>query len=190
MLTLTFQAVAAVDPRSRYNEVYLLDMLRFLFAVLLSLSFLTGCSGQQYLEYKPTKPAVQRTIKWQEHSNTALVISSVSGKPVLLYFTLDGCSACELMESRTFKDPEVAYFINENFIPIKINAEQEALIEQYKVDRFPTIIVLSSFKETKIGSLSLAVDGDDLRAYLRLVKRVNDMLVLGKKLDNVLKELN
>jgi len=141
------------------------------------------------MENKPTTPVTQRVIKWQEYSNTALVISTTSTRPALLYFTLDGCPSCKLMETETLNDPEVAYFINENFVPISINAKQEDIADKYKVDSFPTILILSSLKNSEIGKLSVPIKGEDLIAYLGLVKQMDNALTVGGKLDKILEDL-
>jgi len=182
------QVVVVVAVRLMYNGI-LYSMFRFLFAILLCVSFLSGCSGQQYIEHVPTKPATQRIIKWQEYSNTALVISTTSKRPALLYFTLDDCSSCKLMETETLNDPEVAYFINENFVPIKINAKQEDIVDKYKIDRFPTILILSSLKNSEIDKLSVPVKGKDLIVYLKLMKRMDGVLGAKGEMDKILEGL-
>lgn len=41
----------------------------------------------------------------------------------------DWCGYCKKMDRETFEDPEIAAFINENFIPVKFNAEQREAID-------------------------------------------------------------
>lgn len=165
-------------------------MLRFIFAVLFCLSFLPGCSGNQYIEHIPAQPAKQQTINWHEHLNTALVISTASEKPALLYFYLEDCPACKLMEMETLSDPEVAHFINDNFIPIKINANQEDMVDRFGVDEYPKIIILFSLNPSaEISTLSGAVDSQSLIEYLKLSKTVDGALSTEHQLNKMIKDL-
>lgn len=41
----------------------------------------------------------------------------------------DWCGYCKIMDRNTFNDPEVARILNENFYPVKFNAEQRDDVE-------------------------------------------------------------
>jgi len=151
-------------------------MLRFLFMILFCVSFLSGCCGQSYIEHIPASPAKQRTINWQNYSNSALVLSTTMKKPALLYFTLNDCPVCELMEEETFTDPELVLFVTENFVPIKINATQKDMIDKYGVDRYPTIVILSSLKNSKLIKVTSVHSPEDLMEYLKLAARIDNAL--------------
>ena len=48
----------------------------------------------------------------------------------MLNFTgSDWCGWCKKMDKTTFADPQVAAYINENFYPIKFDAEQREIVE-------------------------------------------------------------
>ncbi|MHA2426875.1 MAG: DUF255 domain-containing protein [Candidatus Hermodarchaeia archaeon] len=152
-------------------------MLRFLFAILLCLSFLSGCGSQEFIEHKPTTPAKVRSIHWQPYSEASFDKSKSSEKAVLIYFTRDDDPGCKLMERATMKDPEVAHFINENFIPISVSGTHE-----YEVKRFPTILILSSANRTELMRLENAMSGQELLKYLGLAVRINS---LTETIDNM-----
>lgn len=144
-------------------------MLRFLFTFLFLLSF--GCGGQ-FIEHKPVTASKVREVNWRKYTSTALVISRATKKPVFLYFS-DGCAGCKLMEKETFSDPEVAYFINQNFVPITISDNKDVL-NKYGIDRFPTFVILSS-KGRVVSKIVHVFESDDLIAYLKLVRRINSL---------------
>ena len=137
---------------------------------------LSGCSDS-YIEYKPQVPAIQRTIKWREYSETTLVISYTSKKPIFIYFYLEKCIGCELMSKLTFSDPEAVYFIMENYVPIKVGPDREDIMDKYGVTSFPTIIILSSFaNNVEMAKISKYVNSKSLLAILTVLRNVNVML--------------
>lgn len=146
-------------------------MFRFLFAILLCLSFVSGCGSQEFIEHKPTIPTKVREVHWADHSEVAFITSKSVKKAVLIYFSLEDSPGCKLMQQKTFSDPEVAYFINENFIPIKVKGS----LDKYKVKSHPTILVLSSTDRTELLRLEQALSPEDLLSYLKLAARVNSL---------------
>lgn len=70
----------------------------------------------------------------------------------------DWCGPCKLMDSHTFHNEEVAKFINENFIPVKFNAEAHEKII-FKGKEYDWI----SNGRTGIQSLAYFMLGGELR---------------------------
>ena len=129
-------------------------MRRILFAILcifLCASVLPGCGGNDYIVHHAATEAQQEQIRWHKYSQTILLTAHYSKRPVLLYFDLDGCPACEKME-KTFSDRGVIKLINSSYLPIRVNSSEKQfdnLAAQFDlaVDGtiyFPSILVLSS----------------------------------------------
>ena len=80
--------------------------------------------------------------------NEALAESSRTGRPVLLYFGASWCKACRMMETMTFRDPEVEKALGEETIFVKIHAEQPdepttaELLRMFHVQGFPSYMIL------------------------------------------------
>ena len=70
------------------------------------------------------KPVFAKEIAWNGFDQ-GIVRSKSENKKIFLHFYADWCGACRIMESKTFKDPAVVAYINEKFIPIKVNADRE-----------------------------------------------------------------
>ena len=83
-----------------------------------------------------TKPA--EAIKWYDYQD-GLKQMKEGHKKGFVHFYTDWCTYCKLMNRQTFTDKSVIAYLNENFIPIRINAEKERDVAQkYGVNRFPT----------------------------------------------------
>jgi len=63
----------------------------------------------------------------------------------LLYFFTESCGYCRLMDEKTFKNAEVIAYINNNYIPVRIDTYRERKIAaRYGVQGFPDLRFLSA----------------------------------------------
>jgi len=46
-------------------------------------------------------------------------------RKILIDFYADGCEPCKIMENKTFNHPVIAKYLNENYYPVKFNAESK-----------------------------------------------------------------
>lgn len=72
----------------------------------------------------PTVVAASQEIQWHSY-NAGMARGKFEKKKVFIHFYADWCAACKAMENSTFKDPVVIASLNENFIPIKVDADRE-----------------------------------------------------------------
>jgi uncharacterized protein YyaL (SSP411 family) len=63
-------------------------------------------------------------VAWQPWGPEALDRAREEDKPILLSIGYSACHWCHVMERESFEDPETASFMNENFIPIKVDREE------------------------------------------------------------------
>lgn len=66
-------------------------------------------------------------LSWEE----ATSLENTEGKKYFVDLYTTWCGYCKKMDRTTFQDPSVIEYINKNFIPIKLDAEQKEDI-QYK----------------------------------------------------------
>lgn len=66
-------------------------------------------------------------IKWLSFDQVEGLKSDKPHKKIVTYLYTDYCSYCRKMDLSTFQNEYIAHYLNENFIPIKLNA-------QYKKD--------------------------------------------------------
>ena len=86
-------------------------------------------------------------------------------------FYTDWCGHCKMMTREVFTQKAVGDYMNEKFVCIKLNAEKEGkeFADLYKVEYFPTFIVLDTDKKvivTKIGFEEGQAFIDDLNRQL------------------------
>lgn len=63
-------------------------------------------------------------MSWDE----AMTAAQTNPKKLYVDIYTDWCGYCKKMDNTTFKDPKVVEYLNENFYPVKFNAEQKETI--------------------------------------------------------------
>ena len=98
-------------------------------------------------------------IRWYGYDE-GIARAKKENKKVFLYFWADWCGYCEKMEKETLAKPDVISFLNDKFIPIKVNSDAEQrLAAQYFVRGLPTTWFLGKNGE-KISNLPGYVSSD------------------------------
>lgn len=86
-------------------------------------------------------PAPNRAheIAWRSWGGDALEEAARSDRPVLLNLTAAWCHWCHKMDETTFSDPDLIRRINEELVPIRVDADQYPHVqERYIVSGWPT----------------------------------------------------
>ena len=111
-----------------------------LLLLLVSVS-LTGCTKK---EGGNTSGGNSGEITWHTYQEGVSKAKS-SGKPVLVDFYADWCGPCRMMDEYTYSDSKVIEKINENFVAVKVNVDQEQSIAYfYNIRSIPTVVYLDS----------------------------------------------
>ncbi len=83
-------------------------------------------------------------IQWQTDLNEAHQNSVLENKPMLIVFDADWCQYCEKMNDKTFSDSSVVNYINNKFIPVRLElADNARVAEILEIERIPCTIALS-----------------------------------------------
>ena len=97
------------------KNTLLLFLILFLFA--------SGLSAQQ-----PQADADGSLVKWMTLQE-AVEKTKTSPRPIIMDFYTDWCGWCKKMMATTYANPALAQYINQNFYPVKFNAETKDTIE-------------------------------------------------------------
>lgn len=83
-------------------------------------------------------------VAWLSFEKAQQQNGSKSNK-YLIYFFTESCGYCRMMDQKTFKNAEVAAYINSNYTPVRIDAYREPNIAQrFGVQGFPDLRFLSA----------------------------------------------
>ena len=83
-------------------------------------------------------------VTWQPNLQAAHKIAQQQNKPMLLVFGAEWCTYCKKLESQTLGNPQLAKYINMNFVPVHIDVDAEPKIgEILEVKSLPCTVVLS-----------------------------------------------
>lgn len=92
------------------------------------------------------------------------------GKNGFLHFYTTWCTYCKVMNEKTFTDDAVVGYLNENFIPIYINAEVDTAVARiYGANKFPFTVFIDKSGGT-IGNRPGYIPPDalvDMLEYIR-----------------------
>lgn len=83
-------------------------------------------------------------IPWSTNIEASLQQARASGKPVLMEFTASWCVYCKRMEKTTFVDPQVVQTVRQNFVAVRVDADQnKALVADLAIKGLPAILIVS-----------------------------------------------
>jgi YHS domain-containing protein/thiol-disulfide isomerase/thioredoxin len=84
-------------------------------------------------------------VQWQSDLETAKRLAASSNRLVLIHFSATWCNPCKQLESQVFNKDSVARAIDANYVPVKLNVDQQpALARQYGVRAVPWDVIIMS----------------------------------------------
>ncbi|MDP2723796.1 MAG: thioredoxin domain-containing protein [Bacteroidales bacterium] len=86
-------------------------------------------ASSPYLQQHADNP-----VHWQEWGREALQMANYQNKPLIISIGYAACHWCHVMEHESFSDDEVAAFMNENFVCIKVDREERPDIDHIYMD--------------------------------------------------------
>jgi len=98
---------------------------------IFSILLISGVTSVFTFSYSPSKSTTDKTtIAWHTWEE-AIELTNKNPKKIFVDVYTDWCGWCKRMDKTTFTDPEIIKYINDNFYPVKFNAEQKEPV-QYK----------------------------------------------------------
>ena len=112
--------------------------MKNIFIIVFSILVLLSCNNNN-----------TQLINWETNYNTALEKAVKENKAIMIDFYTDWCTICKIMETNVYLDKEIASNINYNFVPLKINAEDndenvKLLTNKYNISAFPSAVFINT----------------------------------------------
>jgi len=119
-----------------------------------SIIFLS-CSGSKKAAVNKTKVAFTSSSSMSD----ILEKAEKANKVVFVDIVTDWCLPCKMMDKDVFSDPQIADFMNKNFINYKVDAEKgngPMVSLVYEVQAFPTLLFVDSKGEVIVKKVGAA----------------------------------
>ncbi|MBT32913.1 MAG: hypothetical protein CMO01_24920 [Thalassobius sp.] len=120
-----------------------------LLSICLLFTFFSNASTQS--ETKVNFINVNSSEEWE----TILDKANLSGRLIFVDVYTDWCGYCKMMDKDVFSDSEVAGYLNDNFVSVKLDAETEfgaSFTQTYQIEGYPTYVFLDK-DENLTGSI-------------------------------------
>ena len=132
-------------------------------------------------------PADSSAVAWRPWGAAAFAAAQDADQPVILSINAVWCYWCQVMDGSTYADPAVRRFVNEHFIPIRVDTDHRPDINaRYNVGGWPTTSFLTPHGGYIAGATYLPPDqflamlDEVARAYAQrkpeLYEQGNDIL--------------
>jgi len=110
-------------------------------------------------------------INWRSYEE-GLVVSKIEKKKVFLHFYANWCGFCRKMAQDTFQDASVAAYLNSNFIPVRVDTDQDQqTAANYGVAGLPFNVFLTDRGEP-ILSIPGYIPADTMLLMLKEINKV------------------
>jgi len=160
------------------------------FVVLFSICQ-TECFGEENRLAKASSPYLlqhaHNPVDWYPWGEEALERAKTEKKMIFLSVGYAACHWCHVMERESFEDKEIAKFLNENFVCIKVDREERPDIDHIYMTAVQlmsgrggwpmTVLMTSEAKPIFGGSYFPARDGDRANApgFFSIIRRAKQL---------------
>lgn len=76
-------------------------------------------------------------VKWRSWGTEAFAEAARLDRPVLISIGAGWCHWCHVMDEQTYANPEIAQYLNENFVPVKVDCDERPDVDaRYQTAHF------------------------------------------------------
>jgi len=92
-------------------------------------------------------------LHWFHRYDEAIDASAKYDKPVMLYITMRGCHACEMMKKSVFTEKEIQMYLQDNFILLQVDIKNRRIPEKFRAFVTPTFEFINSNEESIVDTV-------------------------------------
>src|SRR2546423_15189703 len=86
----------------------------------------------------------QEAVHWHKDLESAKVVAKETNRLVLVHFWTPACGPCMALEQNVFNQPGVANAIETQFVPVKLNADENTATATWLgITRVPTDVIIT-----------------------------------------------
>lgn len=83
-------------------------------------------------------------ISWTEDVDQAFKTAEETGRPMVIFVTMDGCVYCTKMKKTTLSNPQMITRLNDDTIPIYVHRSRNAeWVRRFRIKTFPTTLFVT-----------------------------------------------
>ncbi len=83
-----------------------------------------------------------------------IAVSEKESKPVLIDFFTSWCHWCKVMDEKTFSNDEIAKYLDEHFVTVRVNAEDKTDSNTFQGNTYTSVDLAQAFRVTGYPSLA------------------------------------
>ncbi len=92
----------------------------------------------------PLVAQAEDAVRWAPNLEAAKRAASARNQLVMIHFWADNCPPCHRLDANVFSQPQFAGALEQNYVPVKINASRDPqLAQEYGVDRWPQDVIIT-----------------------------------------------
>jgi len=141
--------------------------------IVISMSLFAGVT---FHTAQAAPPEAKTEITWRSDLKKAHQESVKLNRPMMIVFGAEWCTYCRKMEQTTLTDPSLIQSVNQNYIPVHLDFDDERKVaEILEVDRLPCTVFLSP-RADLLGRMVGFVGRRQYRDVVGKVQIVHDQL--------------
>lgn len=110
-------------------------------------------------------------VNWFHSFSKASEAAKESNKPMMLFMNREDCGSCAYMKESVFTDEKVISYLNENFISVALDVNENDAPDKFQVRATPVFHYLK-YDGTKI--IDTLVGGKTAPFFLKLLKKADE----------------
>lgn len=129
----------------------------------------------------PATGSADDSIAWMHSLEEAQAKAKAENRVLLVHFWSTTCPPCRALEKKVFPDPQFAAALDQGYVPVKININDDpALARRYRVRRIPTDV----FMTAEGAEVFRTISPQDPAQYVSLLTRLHEHVQQLKKPQN------